>query len=133
MPYVKVCLWTVELSRAIMAATGTAAAGPEIQGRNAHNGQQRSGTYGHFNKAIRQAFVTACRRSPRRLRGPLDTEGLSAFGEMLVPRSIWEAMRTHACWIEPALVTEWARKMATYRDARSAGLSWALHVVAAVL
>ena len=69
-----------------------------------------------FPNSSESIFVARRGRTPNYITGPLDFLALNAFGEMLIPRSIWDALRTHACWIEPALVTEWARKIAIYRD-----------------
>ena len=38
----------------------------------------------------------------------LDKEYLSSFGEFNVPTSIWDCCSQYACWIDPALVNEWA-------------------------
>ncbi|WP_421831989.1 methyltransferase domain-containing protein [Limnobacter sp.] len=38
----------------------------------------------------------------------LDKEYLSSFGEFSVPTSIWNCCSQYACWIDPALVNEWA-------------------------
>jgi SAM-dependent methyltransferase len=39
----------------------------------------------------------------------LDAKYLEAFGWMLVPTHLWRTMRRNAAWIEPTLVSEWAR------------------------
>jgi hypothetical protein len=41
----------------------------------------------------------------------LDAKYLEAFGWMLVPTHLWRAMRRNAAWIEPTLMSEWARLM----------------------
>ncbi len=44
----------------------------------------------------------------------LDKESLSAYGTFQVPAHLWDAMTSYACWIEPAIVSEWARLMVGY-------------------
>ena len=44
----------------------------------------------------------------------LDAPTLWGWGELLVPRHLWQALGRFACWVEPALVTEWARLMRGY-------------------
>ena len=38
----------------------------------------------------------------------LDKEYFSSFGEFIVPTAIWDCCSQYACWIDPALVNEWA-------------------------
>lgn len=45
----------------------------------------------------------------------LDLHTLLKWGEFSLPESTWIAMTRHACWIEPVLVSEWAKTMASYR------------------
>ncbi len=58
------------------------------------------------------------RRAKRRVTraGPfqLDTNYLRGFGEMLVPRHIWQTLQRLDVWIEPALVAEWKNLMKLY-------------------
>lgn len=44
----------------------------------------------------------------------LDREYLYSFGEMLVPRHLWQTLQRFGVWIEPAIVAEWGRLMRTY-------------------
>jgi hypothetical protein len=44
----------------------------------------------------------------------LDAKYLEAFGWMRVPTHLWRAMRRNAAWIEPTLMSEWARLMREY-------------------
>jgi SAM-dependent methyltransferase len=44
----------------------------------------------------------------------VDGTFLSAFGTMRVPRHLWTAMQRFAVWVEPALISEWARLMQGY-------------------
>lgn len=44
----------------------------------------------------------------------LDGPALAAFGVMRVPRHLWTALQRFAAWVEPALVSEWARLMQGY-------------------
>jgi SAM-dependent methyltransferase len=52
--------------------------------------------------------------SPRAAQYVIDEQFLSSFGEMRIPRHLWQAMSRYAVWIEPALVTEWVRLMQSY-------------------
>ena len=44
----------------------------------------------------------------------LDADYLRGFGEMLVPRHIWQTLQRLDVWIEPALVAEWKNLMKLY-------------------
>ena len=63
----------------------------------------------------------------------LDASYLGSFGELRVPRHLWQAMQRYACWVEPALTAEWVRLMKGYAgsqgrtlepDAIAAGTLW---------
>lgn len=65
----------------------------------------------------RPVFPVQRARSRRVMRaGPfqLDTNYLRGFGEMLVPRHIWQTLQRLDVWIEPALVAEWKNLMKLY-------------------
>lgn len=51
----------------------------------------------------------------------LDAETLRAYGTIRVPGHVWRAMQRLGAWIEPVLVSEWARIMRSYgeRDGRA--------------
>jgi len=44
----------------------------------------------------------------------LDLHTLQQWGEFSLPESIWLAFNRYACWIEPVLVSEWVKTMASY-------------------
>ena len=44
----------------------------------------------------------------------LDREYLYSFGEMLVPRHLWQTLQRFGVWIEPAVVAEWCRLIKIY-------------------
>jgi len=44
----------------------------------------------------------------------LDLQTLEAWGEFSLPESTWLAFNRYACWIEPVLVSEWVKTMASY-------------------
>lgn len=44
----------------------------------------------------------------------LDLDSLSQWGEFSIPESTWLALNRYACWIEPVLVSEWVKTMASY-------------------
>jgi SAM-dependent methyltransferase len=58
-------------------------------------------------------------RLSRPHRMTLDEAYLSSFGEMLVPRHLWTALRRFDAWIEPAIVAEWTRLMQFYAGRQS--------------
>ncbi len=45
----------------------------------------------------------------------LDLQTLSQWGEFSMPESTWLAFSRYACWIEPVLVSEWVKTMASYK------------------
>jgi hypothetical protein len=44
----------------------------------------------------------------------LDLHTLQQWGEFSLPESTWLAFNRYACWIEPVLVSEWVKTMASY-------------------
>jgi len=44
----------------------------------------------------------------------LDLNTLEQWGEFSLPESTWLAFNRYACWIEPVLVSEWVKTMASY-------------------
>ena len=58
----------------------------------------------------------------RRLSRPssvhLNREYLFSFGEMLVPRHLWQTLQRFGAWIEPAIVAEWSRLIRYYASRR---------------
>jgi SAM-dependent methyltransferase len=53
----------------------------------------------------------------------LGADYMRAFGWMRVPTHLWRAMRRNAAWIEPTLVSEWARLMRDYAVAQDRQLA----------
>jgi hypothetical protein len=45
----------------------------------------------------------------------LELETLTQWGEFSLPESTWLALNRYACWIEPVLVSEWVKTMASYK------------------
>lgn len=45
----------------------------------------------------------------------LDLNTLNNWGEFSLPEHLWLAFSRHACWIEPVLVSEWVKTMASYQ------------------
>lgn len=43
---------------------------------------------------------------------------LFSFGEMLVPRHLWQTLQRFGAWIEPAIVAEWSRLIRFYASRR---------------
>lgn len=44
----------------------------------------------------------------------LDLQTLEQWGEFSLPESTWLAFNRYACWVEPVLVSEWVKTMASY-------------------
>lgn len=44
----------------------------------------------------------------------LDSDTLTSFGTFRIPTSLWDSMSRYACWLEPAIVHEWAQLMQRY-------------------
>jgi len=45
----------------------------------------------------------------------LDLTTLNAWGEFSLPEHLWIAFSRYACWIEPVLISEWVKTMASYK------------------
>ena len=58
--------------------------------------------------------VTRSRKLPRPGSIHLDREYLFSFGEMLVPRHLWQSLQRFGSWIEPAIVAEWSHLIRRY-------------------
>lgn len=56
----------------------------------------------------------------------LDTEDLSSFGFLHIPKYLWQALVRYASWIEPALIAEWVRLMKRYAETQERKLSEAV-------
>jgi SAM-dependent methyltransferase len=61
-------------------------------------------------------------RVPRPQAISLDKVYLSGFGELCVPRPLWQALQRFDVWIEPALIAEWARLMKVYAASQGRSL-----------
>ncbi len=44
----------------------------------------------------------------------LNEKYLSSFGEMRVPLDLWQTLRKHTIWVEPAVMTEWSKMIQEY-------------------
>lgn len=53
-------------------------------------------------------------RRPERIL--LNREYLASFGNIMVPRHLWRALRRFDVWIEPALIAEWGHLMKRYAE-----------------
>jgi hypothetical protein len=54
----------------------------------------------------------------------LDEQYLASFGELRIPKEIWNAMGRFASWIEPSLLSEWVRLMQSYLKAQDRDASY---------
>ena len=48
----------------------------------------------------------------------LDLQTLEQWGEFSLLETTWLALSRYACWIEPVLVSEWVKTMASYKGTR---------------
>jgi SAM-dependent methyltransferase len=71
-----------------------------------------------------QIFKTTIGRVSPSKRLILDTEFFRSFGELTVPRHLWQAMTRYASWIEPALIHEWIRLMQQYEASNGRNVSY---------
>jgi len=55
----------------------------------------------------------------------LDTPYLFSFGELRIPRHMWQALQRFDVWIEPALIAEWSRLMKGYATKQRGDLNYA--------
>ncbi len=72
---------------------------------------------------------------PVRPRGDallLDADTLRGWGELMVPRHLWQALGRFSCWVEPALVAKWQRLMRGYADRQDRMLAPALLAAAMI-
>ena len=53
----------------------------------------------------------------------LDAAYFSFFGELRVPRHLWQAMQRYPYWVQPALTAEWVRLMKGYAGAQGRTLT----------
>lgn len=61
---------------------------------------------------ILEVVKTGRQMRPREI---LLNEGyLSGFGEMRVPLDLWQTLRKHTIWVEPAVMSEWSRMIQKY-------------------
>lgn len=58
--------------------------------------------------------ATVARRTSAPAQVTIDDAFLWSFGEFRVPVEIWQALMRYNVWVEPVLVTEWARLMECY-------------------
>lgn len=59
----------------------------------------------------------------------LDLDSLTKWGEFSLPESTWLALSRYACWIEPVLVSEWVKTMASYQGNQSFSSSDKQHLL----
>ena len=69
-------------------------------------------TLPNTNKQVFEAYTKTVRAKPSLF---LDLQSLQEWGEFSLPESTWLAMTRYACWIEPVIVSEWTKTMASYQ------------------
>lgn len=53
-------------------------------------------------------------RVKKNLHWQINKESLTDFGVFRVPMALWQSFSQYACWLEPAILTEWTRLMDSY-------------------
>lgn len=71
---------------------------------------------GADGKPILQAQPGARARRPQEIR--LDEAYLFSFGEVRIPEDLWQALRKHSVWVEPVVISEWAKMMRDYAQSQ---------------
>ena len=66
------------------------------------NGEQILRVQPSYRKGRRQGTVL------------LDESYLSGFGEMMIPRDLWQTLRKHTIWVEPVVTSEWGEMIQAY-------------------
>ena len=61
-------------------------------------------------------FDVNIRRKPKPKSIVFDLEYFKSFGELIVPRSLWELFTQYSVWVEPVLLSEWVNQMAGYQN-----------------
>ncbi len=84
----------------------------------AHTIERMPATYTTFQGGGQVFPVTRSRRQSRPTSIHLDQEYLFSFGEMLVPRHLWQSLQRFGAWIEPAIVAEWGRLIRRYASSQ---------------
>ena len=80
----------------------------------ANNIEKMPATFMTYKGGGRVFPVKRSRMPPRPRSIHLDREYLFSFGEMLVPRHLWQSLQRFGSWIEPAIVAEWSRLIRLY-------------------
>lgn len=75
--------------------------------------------YPNSSEPIFKATGSPGSKIPRLTSLSLNEQYLNGFGELRVPRNLWNAFSRYASWIEPALVSEWIRLMQSYYIGRA--------------
>lgn len=104
--------WGAELSAAMHAAL--VAASRTITRMPAHYTTYPDG------RQILQANLRRSGRTPESL--VIDEEYLRAFGDLVVPATLWRALTRFDAWIEPAIISEWQRLMHGYAQRQGRAL-----------
>jgi SAM-dependent methyltransferase len=72
------------------------------------------GRYLTFPNSASTIFRFDGRATPPRGLISLTPEVLDCWGRVMVPGSLWRTMLRYGCWIEPVIVSEWARLIKGY-------------------
>ena len=76
--------------------------------------QKMPATYVTYQGGGQVFPVVRSRRLSRPSSIHLNRAYLFSFGEMLVPRHLWQSLQRFGAWIEPAIVAEWGRLIRFY-------------------
>lgn len=69
-----------------------------------------------YPNSAQQVFAVTSGRASRKAHLALDAETLAQFGSLSLPGNVWRAMQRLGPWIEPVLVSEWARLTRRYAE-----------------
>jgi SAM-dependent methyltransferase len=85
---------------------------------------QQPAFYTRFPNSDAQVFRIVPKTSPR-FTGDLILDGvaLGAFGSFAVPGHVWRTLQRLGAWVEPVLVSEWARLVRSYGESMGRSIS----------
>ncbi|MBA6339777.1 hypothetical protein H4J59_01945 [Colwellia sp. MB02u-10] len=86
---------------------------PQFYNENANKLAQQylSKSFDEVHQSWSQLLPSVIKNAYARI---LDLQTLEQWGEFSLPESTWLAFNRYACWIEPVLVSEWVKTMASY-------------------
>ncbi len=77
-----------------------------------------------YPNSSEQIFKTTGGRPIKSNTYTLNESYLATFGELTVPKALWNSMSRFASWIEPALIGEWIRLMQQYSQSAEKAITY---------